>query len=40
MHDAKILIKDGKGNQVAQFKREHMVPAEMENLVLPKVLVD
>ena len=40
MHDAKILIKDGQGNQVAQFKREHMVPAEMENLVLPKVLVD
>ena len=40
MHDAKILIKDGQGNQVAQFKREHMVPAEMENLILPKVLVD
>lgn len=40
MHDAKILIKDGQGNQVAQFKREHMVPAEMENLVLLKVLVD
>lgn len=40
MHDAKILIKDGQGNQIAQFKREHMVPAEMENIVLPKVLIN
>ena len=40
MKDAKIVIKDGKGNQIAQFKRDHMVPAEMENIVLPKVLID
>lgn len=40
MHDAKIVIKDGQGHQIAQFKRDHMVPAEMENINLPKVLID
>ncbi|MBP3852998.1 MAG: FAD-dependent oxidoreductase [Erysipelotrichaceae bacterium] len=37
--DAKIVVKDGD-NVIAQFKREHMAPGEMETVKLPKVLMD
>ena len=38
-HNAAIRVLDG-GNQIARFKREHMAPGEMENIKLPKVLLD
>ena len=38
-HDAAIVIKDGD-TQIARFKREHMAPAEMEKVMIPKVLLD
>lgn len=37
--DAAIVVKDGE-TQIARFKREHMVPAEMEKIMMPKVLLD
>ena len=38
-HNAAIRVLDGE-NQIARFKREHMAPGEMENIKLPKVLLD
>lgn len=38
-HDAAIVIKDGD-TQIARFKREHMAPAEMEKVMISKVLLD
>ena len=38
-HDAAIVIKDGD-TQIARFKREHMAPAEMEKVMIQKVLLD
>ncbi len=37
--DAKIVVKD-QDQVIAQFKREHMAPGEMETVKLPKVLMD
>lgn len=37
--EAKIVIKDGE-TIIASFKREHMAPAEMEKVNVPKVLLD
>ena len=37
--NAAIRVMDGE-NQIARFRREHMAPGEMENVRLPKVLLD
>ena len=37
--NAAIRVMDGQ-TQIARFKREHMAPGEMENVKLPKVLLD
>ena len=37
--NAVIRVLDGK-NEIARFQREHMAPGEMENIKLPKVLLD
>ena len=37
--DSVIRVMDGDV-QLAQFKREHMAPGEMEHIVLPKVILD
>ena len=34
MKDATIVVKD-KDNVIAQFKREHMAPGEMETIMIP-----
>ncbi len=39
LENVKIILKSN-GNVVASFKREHMVPSEMEKVKLPKVLLD
>lgn len=36
---SQILVKSSD-QVIAKFKREHMVPAEMEKVILPKVLLD
>ncbi len=38
-HNAAIRVTDGE-KQIARFKREHMAPGEMENVRIPKVLLD
>ncbi len=38
-HNAAIRVMDGD-TQLARFRREHMAPGEMENITLPKVLLD
>ena len=37
--DTAIRVLDGE-KQIARFKREHMAPGEMENIKVPKVLLD
>ena len=37
--DTAIRVLDGE-RQIARFKREHMAPGEMENIKIPKVLLD
>ena len=37
--NAAIRVMDGE-TQIARFRREHMAPGEMENIKLPKVLLD
>ena len=37
--DTAIRVMDGQ-TQIARFRREHMAPGEMENIKLPKVLLD
>ena len=39
LHESKIVVKSGD-TVVAQFKREHMAPGEMERIALPRVLLD
>ena len=39
-HDARIVVKDDEGNQIAAFPREHLAPGEMESIKIPKVLLD
>lgn len=38
--DARIVIKDGTGQTIAQFRKDHMAPGEMESVSIPKVLID
>ncbi|MDO5033645.1 MAG: FAD-dependent oxidoreductase [Eubacteriales bacterium] len=35
----RVVARDGQGNQIAAFKRPYMAPGEMENIVLPAVLL-
>ena len=37
--DSEILVTSGD-TQIARFKREHLAPGEMENIALPRVLLD
>ena len=37
--NAAIRVMDGE-KQLARFKREHMAPGEMENIKIPRVLLD
>ena len=37
--DSEILVTSGD-QTIARFKREHLAPGEMENITLPKVLLD
>lgn len=39
-HNAKIVVRDQAGTQIAAFNRDHMAPGEMETIKLPKVLLD
>lgn len=36
---SRIVVRDGVGNQIAQFSRAHMAPGEMEQITLPGVLL-
>lgn len=38
-HKSRIVVRDEEGNQIAQFPREHMAPGEMEQIILPGVLL-
>ena len=38
--ESRIVVKDETGAQIAAFPREHMAPGEMENIKLPRVLLD
>lgn len=38
--ESRIVVKDETGAQIAAFLREHMAPGEMENIKLPRVLLD
>lgn len=38
--EGRIVVKDETGAQIAAFLREHMAPGEMENIKLPRVLLD
>lgn len=37
--DSEIVVSSG-GEQIACFKREHLAPGEMEQITLPRVLLD
>ena len=37
--DSEIVVTSG-GEPIARFKREHLAPGEMENIALPRVLLD
>ena len=39
-HKSRIVVRDEGGNQIAQFPREHMAPGEMEQIFLPRVLLE
>lgn len=39
-HHSRIVVRDSQNNQIAQFPRSHMAPGEMEQISLPKVLLD
>ena len=34
------MVRDESGAQIASFRREHMAPGEMENIKLPRVLLE
>ena len=38
--ESRIVVKDDTGAQIACFSREHMAPGEMENIKLPRVLLE
>lgn len=37
---SRIVVRDESGAQIASFRREHMAPGEMENIKLPRVLLE
>lgn len=37
---SRIVVTDSTGAEIAAFKRERMAPGEMENIKLPKILLD
>ena len=37
--DSEILVTSGE-EQIARFKREHLAPGEMEQIMLPRILLD
>lgn len=37
---SRILVRDEAGTQIASFRRERMAPGEMENIRLPRVLLE
>lgn len=37
---SRVIVTDAEGNQIAAFRRERMAPGEMENIRLPKALLD
>ena len=37
---SRIAVRDESGAQIASFRREHMAPGEMENIRLPRVLLE
>ena len=37
---SRIVVRDESGTQIASFRREHMAPGEMENIRLPRVLLE
>ena len=37
---SRITVRDETGTQIASFRREHMAPGEMENIRLPRVLLE
>ena len=37
---SRITVRDETGAQIASFRREHMAPGEMENIKLPRVLLE
>ena len=37
---SRIAVRDESGAQIASFRREHMAPGEMENISLPRVLLE
>ena len=39
-HKSRIVVRDEAGNQIPQFPREHMAPGEMEQISLPRVLLE
>ena len=39
-HDKKIVVRDDEGQIIASFPREHLAPGEMENIKLPRVLLE
>ena len=36
---SRIVVQDGAGTRIAQYRREHMAPGEMEHIVLPAALL-
>ena len=38
--ESRIVVKDEAGEPIASFRREHMAPGEMENIKLPRVLLE
>ena len=37
---SRIVVSDSTSAEIAAFRRERMAPGEMENIKLPKVLLD
>ena len=38
--ESRITVTDETGAQIASFRRERMAPGEMENIKLPRVLLE
>ena len=37
---SRVVVRDESGAQIAAFKRERMAPGEMENIRLPRALLE